>query len=464
MSFYIKGMKRLRKLLESADEKFMLGKFPMRGNIPVHYKRLSVKPEEADRLAMIGAMEIFSAFNIQLYYTQSVIAGAMLSGDYDTVVVVSPSQYGKLIADDEPVMTADGWKRHGNLKVGDRVVAPNGEYVKVIYVHPKMEADREVVFQDGSRIKCHHNHEWVVFDRNCKKVRTVETHAMEERGLFENSGHGRFAVRPRKPMAGEKKDLAVAPYVFGAWLGDGSTTKGQICAHPDDIAVLDKCREYYPEGAEWVHKTTGVVTRSFIGLANDLSTYDLCFQRKDTRRKYIPDEYLTASLEQRLELLAGLIDTDGYQYEPDGRFYFTTADETLKDTFEELMTMDDKEIKFWKEHPEWEIPFLKECGMDWDAIVKDYDERMEREKMLGIDIVKNKFFDIISTMSYEDFEKFEDGELPSSLSSIIEVDPVTGKFISKKYKDIVIGTINDVLDAKEVLIAMSELEENEIEE
>lgn len=98
MSFYIKGMKRLRKLLESADEnkgKFMLGKFPMRGNIPVHYKRLSVKPEEADRLAVIGAMEIFSAFNIQLYYTQSVIAGAMLSGDYDTVVVVSPSQYGK---------------------------------------------------------------------------------------------------------------------------------------------------------------------------------------------------------------------------------------------------------------------------------------------------------------------------------------------------------------------------------
>ena len=160
--------------------------------------------------------------------------------------------------------------------------------------------------------------------------------------------------------------------------------------------------------------------------------------------------------------------------EPNQRQYFTSDQcelcsgfpnkESDQDTFEELMTMDDKEIKFWKEHPEWEIPFLKECGMDWDAIVKDYDERMEREKMLGIDIVKNKFFDIISTMSYEDFEKFEDGELPSSLSSIIEVDPVTGKFISKKYKDIVIGTINDVLDAKEVLIAMAELEESEIEE
>ena len=67
-------------------------------------------------------------------------------------------------------------------------------------------------------------------------------------------------------------------------------------------------------------------------------------------------------------------------------------------------------------------------------------------------------------MDYEDFEKFEEGDLPSSLTSIIEVDPVTGKFISKKYKDIVIGTINDVLDAKEVLMALSELEENENEE
>ena len=157
--------------------------------------------------------------------------------------------------------------------------------------------------------------------------------------------------------------------------------------------------------------------------------------------------------------------------EPNQRQYFTSDQcelcsgfpnkESDQDTFEELMTMDDKEIKFWKEHPEWKIPFLEECGMDWDEIVKDYDERMEREKALGIDIVKKKFFDVISSMSYEDFEKFEDGELPSSLSSIIEVDPVTGKFISKKYNDIVIGTINDVLDAKEALVAMTELEENE---
>lgn len=67
----------------------------MRGCVPFHYKRLSCGFDEAMRLARIGAAQMLAAFNVQLYFTQSVISGAMLSGDYDTVVVVTPSQYGK---------------------------------------------------------------------------------------------------------------------------------------------------------------------------------------------------------------------------------------------------------------------------------------------------------------------------------------------------------------------------------
>lgn len=91
-------MKRLRKLLERWEEndgEWTIGTFPMKGYVPKHYKRLSVSMEEAKRLGEIGAVELLAAFNLQTYFTQSVIAGAMLSGDYDTVVVVSPSQYGK---------------------------------------------------------------------------------------------------------------------------------------------------------------------------------------------------------------------------------------------------------------------------------------------------------------------------------------------------------------------------------
>ena len=85
-------MERLKNLLLSADEN--RGKWLV-GNIPVHYKRLSVSEKEADRLAKIGAIKIGAAFGTVLYYSQAVIAGAILSGDYDTCIIVSCSQYGK---------------------------------------------------------------------------------------------------------------------------------------------------------------------------------------------------------------------------------------------------------------------------------------------------------------------------------------------------------------------------------
>lgn len=66
-----------------------------RGKIPKHYKRLTCSNEEALRLAKIGFVEIAKYYGDSLYFTQSVIAGAVLSGDYDRITVVTPSSYGK---------------------------------------------------------------------------------------------------------------------------------------------------------------------------------------------------------------------------------------------------------------------------------------------------------------------------------------------------------------------------------
>jgi hypothetical protein len=144
---------------------------------------------------------------------------------------------------------------------------------------------------------------------------------------------------------------------------------------------------------------------------------------------------------------------------PEDRPYFTAEECELcsgfpnkegdQDTYEQLMTMEDKEIRFWAKHPEWKIPFLEECGMNWDEIIADYEYRMMREKQLGINIIRERFSNALENMSSSDFENFEDGELPSSLTDIIMVDPKTGNFVSKEYPDIVIGTIYDVFDAKE---------------
>ena len=144
---------------------------------------------------------------------------------------------------------------------------------------------------------------------------------------------------------------------------------------------------------------------------------------------------------------------------PSDRPYFTEGQSKLssgepnnegdQDTYEQLMTMEDKEIKFWKAHPEFKIPFLDECGMNWNEIVKDYNERKEREKQLGIDHVREAVEEVLEKLTGEEFDAFEnDGEIPSSLKKLVDFDPATSNFIDKTYPDIVIMTIYDLLDAR----------------
>lgn len=69
---------------------------------------------------------------------------------------------GKLLADDTPVLTRNGWKNHGDLIVGDEVVSDKGEWVKVLHVFPKGVANCKCTFSNGEVIYCHENHEWVL--------------------------------------------------------------------------------------------------------------------------------------------------------------------------------------------------------------------------------------------------------------------------------------------------------------
>ena len=260
---------------------------------------------------------------------------------YEIMIINTPPQHGKQQADDTPILTRNGWKNHGDLIVGDEVLNHNGEFVKVTHVFPKEMGDCKVTFSNGEEIYCHENHEWVVYDRNVHKEVIRETKYMETRLSYgsqeKKRGHRyNFQLPIKEFVKGEEKNLAVPPYVLGVWLGDGTNTSGQVCACEEDRITIDECRKYYPNGKEWTHKDTGVIYATFNGLYKGLQKYGMCHSGKRTE-KHIPTEYLTASVEQRLELLAGLIDTDGYTYKRTRRMTFTTADEQLKETFCDLI-------------------------------------------------------------------------------------------------------------------------------
>lgn len=85
---------RVIELCEKAEPKENLQKWT-RGYIPRHYKRLSIDMSDAIRLAKIGAVESVTYFQTNPFFTQSLIFGAIASGEFSTITIVTTSQYGK---------------------------------------------------------------------------------------------------------------------------------------------------------------------------------------------------------------------------------------------------------------------------------------------------------------------------------------------------------------------------------
>lgn len=258
--------------------------------------------------------------------------------ELDELFVHMPARVGKLLADDTPVFTSDGWKKHGDLVVGDQVIGSDGNFTSVVAVHEKNVADYRVVLSNGEEIYCHGNHEWTVWNRSAQRWHTYETHEMLDKLSRSETKRGKRVDRNnlylplREPMQGAERDLKVHPYVLGAWLGDGTNQKPWITDPIDDFGIAEKIMSCgYPMEKVYTHKQTGVKTFNFgKKLKDDLQKYGMCFYGRKCE-KHIPTEYLTASLEQRLELLAGLLDTDGTLTKKEHRYHFSTISETLKD-------------------------------------------------------------------------------------------------------------------------------------
>lgn len=129
---------------------------------------------------------------------------------------------------------------------------------------------------------------------------------------------------------------------------------------------------------------------------------------------------------------------------------------TDQDTYKQLMSMDDKEISFWKRMNKRPI-FEKECGMNWEEIVDDYKKRMEAKKQEGIRDEVEQFQKFIDSLTKEDIEEFEG--FPKNISDLIYDKHNDGIFYSYKY-DTEIGRITDITDkfadSEENLMKMSD--------
>ena len=270
-------------------------------------------------------------------------------GKSPRLMLFMPPRHGKQLADSTPVLTIDGWKTHGELKVGDYVFHHSGKPVRVMATSEKTPSDYVVTFSNGERIRCHGNHEWAV--RHDRKKISVFTTLQLKDNLHRTEGRGKTRYINQmpdiQPIHRSRVDLELHPYVLGLWLGDGSSSKAAITHDVKDQPMIDKVVSCgHAISSVCVHNTTGVITTYFDGdrKANGGYKGGRCGKMMGLLRglnlinnKHIPEKYFLGSIEQRMELLAGLIDSDGC-CDKNGRIVVSTTNTAIRDGVLRLTT------------------------------------------------------------------------------------------------------------------------------
>ncbi len=253
---------------------------------------------------------------------------------------------GKALALDTEVPTPWGWTTMEHLEVGDEVFDEQGRPTPVVATTDPMD-DRpcyEVLLSDGSRFLADGSHLWVTRTK-AERVRgrtgasrTTEQLAQTLRTGREWNHHISLAG---PAQYAERTDLPVDPYVLGIWLGDGTTTPATVTTA--DLQVVEEIRaagyQVHSTSAPFGWRIGGSPAdrpRDAAGrYCGDEGLNSVLRAEGLLGDKHVPDAYLTAAYDQRLALLQGLMDSDGY-VDDIGRCEFISTLEHLSDAVVEL--------------------------------------------------------------------------------------------------------------------------------
>lgn len=221
------------------------------------------------------------------------------------------------------VLTPNGFVEMRDVSVGTKVIDGEGCVATVVGVSPiKKRPMYDIVFDDGSKVRCSDNHLWKTQTRDDRrrgnKYRIVETKDMAKNFRVENGKRSNYSVDYVPKINFPDKQFLIHPYVMGALLGDGGLSQsGQIISTKDN-EIVSKINELLPNGYSLKYKCgcdyrisghEGNNSKAGSLITKELRRYEL--QGHTSIAKFIPKEYLYSSHEQRLWLLRGLMDTDG---------------------------------------------------------------------------------------------------------------------------------------------------------
>ena len=292
------------------------------------------------------------------------------------IVVAGRPGLGKALALDTPLPTPTGWTTMGEVQPGDELLGADGRPVRVSAATDVLKGRPcyEVELSDGTVLVADEQHQWLTDTRASRRsvhgvpaVRTTLEIAQTVRCATSDQ-RANHSVRTAAPLQLPEAALPLAPYVLGAWLGDGhsagarfTTADPEIVMHleAEGIEVHEQSGRYgygsrLPAAAPVAERACLVCGASFVpatsqvrtcgrscggrsrglgapaaptcpdcgGPSSGFARCQACHRDHGTLQgllrslgvlgdKHVPAAYLRASEAQRRALLAGLLDTDG---------------------------------------------------------------------------------------------------------------------------------------------------------
>lgn len=335
----------------------------------INYRRKPPTPEEFITTEYLGPVALHTYDRVKNVFKEFMDPAK----NYRNLILYPHIGWGKAVYSQEKVMIPEGYRKIEDMKVGDTVITPNCGIAKVSAVQhfPDMPIYK-ITFGDGRTVLSGGPHYWKAarnydnsyWDKEQKKyvlypktepkrpswkiitteeiLKDMEAHPGQNRGWF---------IPLTKPAQHTKREHVIPPYTLGALLGDGFT--GNDCPHVvgNDREIMDRIVK---------EANTSEYAIRFQDLSDDQRysvNYKVFFQKGDltsngfntelkrmrltesrSATKFIPDEYKYDSIENRIALLQGMMDTDGTveckSTYPRASYY--TKSERLKDDFVEL--------------------------------------------------------------------------------------------------------------------------------
>ena len=254
---------------------------------------------------------------------------------------------GKASPHSSRVLTPSGWTTMGEIKVGDVVTTPDNGFGRVLGKYPQgVIPVYKLTFADGRTARASGDHLWKVRVKGQWRLRTTEQ--MIEILSWESQASKSLAVPliDAVDIKGNNKiDLPLHPYVLGALIGNGTLGSEKKCSGvrftSADEEVTNRVSILAPVNSALVDVVAGKdgIDFRFVGL--DKAGKSMRELLKELRllgtrshNKFIPRAYLEASIPDRVELLKGLMDTDGYVGEGGSMSYCTVSPQLAQDVAE----------------------------------------------------------------------------------------------------------------------------------